>query len=209
MKNHYDGIIFDVDGTLWYSCDKVAKYWSIAASAYMGRPIHWTGPQLEPLFGQPMDVFLDTLLPGLTREQKDQLSRKLWDTENEMLSQDPGTLYPGVAEGIRALSKAHRLFIVSNCQKGYIEVLLDTQGLRPFVEGWLCWEDTCERKGVTIRTLMERFGLQNALYVGDTQGDADECAWAGVDFLYAAYGIGTVANPSAKIDEFSQIIDFL
>lgn len=205
----YDGIIFDVDGTLWYSCDKVAKYWSIAASEYLGRPVHWTGPQLEPLFGQPMDVFLDTLLPGLTQAQKDQLSRRLWDTENEKLAQDPGTLYPGVAETLKELSKTHRLFIVSNCQKGYIEVLLDTQGLRPCVEHWLCWEDTCQRKGVTIRTLMERCGLQNALYVGDTQGDADECAWAGVDFLYAAYGIGTVRQPERKIDEFAQLIDFL
>ena len=36
------GIIFDVDGTLWYSCDKVAKFWSIAATEYLGREIHWT-----------------------------------------------------------------------------------------------------------------------------------------------------------------------
>lgn len=205
----YDGIIFDVDGTLWYSCDKVAKFWSIAATEYLGRPIHWTGPQLEPLFGQPMDVFLDTLLPGLTRVQKDELSRSLWDKENELLADDPGVLYPGVAETLRELAKDHRLFIVSNCQKGYIEVVLDSCGLRPYIEGWLCWEDTMERKGVTIRTLMQRFGLQNALYVGDTQGDADECAWAGVDFLYAAYGIGTVAQPEAEIHAFPELLELV
>ena len=207
--NHYDGIIFDVDGTLWYSCDKVSKFWSIAASEYLGRPIHWTGPKLEPLFGQPMDVFLDTLLPGLTRAQKDELSRSLWDKENEMLAEDPGVLYPGVAETLQALAKDHRLFIVSNCQKGYIEVLLDSCGLRPYVEGWLCWEDTMDRKGATIRALMDRYGLKNALYVGDTQGDADECAWAGVDFLYAAYGIGTVRNPERSIDRFSALTELI
>ena len=205
----YDGIIFDVDGTLWYSCDKVAKFWSIAATEYLGREIHWTGALIEPMFGQPMDVFLDTLLPGLTREQKDQLSRKLWDKENELLVNDPGVLYPGVAEGLKELSRDHRLFIVSNCQKGYIEVLLDSYGLRPYVEGWLCWEDTCDRKGVTIRTLMERCGLKNALYVGDTQGDADECAWAGVDFLWAAYGIGKVHNPPEQIGSFAELLAHL
>lgn len=207
--NHYDGIIFDVDGTLWYSCDKVAKFWSIAASEYLGRPIHWTGPQLEPLFGQPMDVFLDTLLPGLTRVQKDELSRSLWDKENAMLADDPGVLYPGVAETLQTLVKDHRLFIVSNCQKGYIEVLLDSCGLRPYIEDWLCWEDTMDRKGATIRALMDRHGLKNALYVGDTQGDADECAWAGVDFLYAAYGIGTVRNPERSIDRFSALTELI
>lgn len=206
---HYDGIIFDVDGTLWYSCDKVARLWSEAASAYLGRPIQWTGALIEPMFGQTMDVFLDTLLPGLSREQKDELARKCWDRENEGLPDDPGVLYPGVAETLKELSRRYRLFIVSNCQKGYIEVLLDAYGLRPYVEGWLCWEDTMERKGVTIRTLMERCGLKTALYVGDTQGDADECAWAGVDFLWAAYGIGTVQDPAAQIDSFGELLELV
>ena len=205
----YDGIIFDVDGTLWYSCDKVARLWSEAATEYLGREIHWTGELIEPMFGQTMDVFLDTLLPGLSREQKEELARKCWERENEGLLKDPGVLYPGVAEGLRELSRNHRLFIVSNCQKGYIEVLLDAYDLRPWVEGWLCWEDTMERKGFTIRTLMERYGLKNALYVGDTQGDADECAWAGVDFLWAAYGIGQVSDPVEKIDSFGEVSSHL
>ena len=204
MKN-YDGIIFDVDGTLWYSCDKVARLWSEAATEYLGRPIHWTGPQIQPMFGQTMDVFLDTLLPGLSRQQKDELSRRCWDRENAGLPDDPGVLYPGVAETLRELSRTHRLFIVSNCQKGYIEVLLDAYDLRSCVEGWLCWEDTFQSKDVTIRTLMEQYGLNTAVYVGDTQGDADACAAAGVDFIWAAYGIGTVAHPAEQIHCFGEL----
>ena len=35
---------------------------------------------------------------------------------------------------------------------------------------------------------MERNGLSEAVYVGDTQGDANSCKEAEIPMIYAAYG---------------------
>ena len=39
---------------------------------------------------------------------------------------------------------------------------------------------------------MERNGLSEAVYVGDTQGDANSCKEAEIPMIYAAYGFGEV-----------------
>lgn len=207
VNNPYDSVIFDVDGTLWYACDKVAKIWSAAAEKYLGYPVNWTGVQLEKEFGKTMDDIMADLLPQLTLEQRQQLGQMCFDGENEGLALDPGVLYPGVAETVRELARRNRLFIVSNCQKGYIEVMLDAYGLRDCFQGWLCWEDTLAEKNETLRVLMQQYGLRHPVYVGDTQGDADSCAKAGIDMIFAAYGLGKVEQPQSVIQSFEELLE--
>ena len=54
---------------------------------------------------------------------------------------------------------------------------------------------------------MERNGLKNPVYVGDTSGDAKSAKDAGIDFIYAAYGFGEVSDDSyvAKIESFAEL----
>lgn len=201
----FDSIIFDVDGTLWYSCDKVAKIWSRAATEYLNRPVQWSGKLLEGYFGQTMEDIMLGLLPELNNTQRQELARLCFDGENEQLAQDAGVLYEGVEETLRELAKNHRLFIVSNCQKGYIEVLLDVYHLRECFEGWLCWEDTMQSKDKTLQILCGQYGLHTPVYVGDTQGDANACAKAGIPMIFAAYGLGEVQNPEKTIQGFAEL----
>ena len=42
------------------------------------------------------------------------------------------------------------------------------------------------------RLLAERNALDCAVYVGDTQGDLDSASAAGIPFIFASYGFGTV-----------------
>ncbi len=203
----YDGIIFDVDGTLWYSCDKVAHIWSAEAQKFTGKPYHWDGKTLEKEFGKTMDDIMLDLVPELSSAQRHELGERCYAQENIGLAKDPGVLYPGVAEMLGELAKRHRLFIVSNCQRGYIEILLDSYGLRDCFEGWLSWGDTLTEKDETIRTLMERYDLQNPVYVGDTQGDANACAKAGIDFVFAAYGLGQAEGYVAKVESFAELTE--
>jgi phosphoglycolate phosphatase len=195
----YDSIIFDVDGTLWYSCDKIAKIWAKEVEKYTGEPCHWDANTMEPQFGKTMDDIMENLLPSLTKAQQHEVGQLCFATENQELAKDPGVLYEGVEETLRELAKKYPLFIVSNCQQGYIEVLLDAYHLRDCFQGWLCWGDTNLEKNDTIRVLMERHGLNCPVYVGDTQGDANACQKAGIDMIFAAYGLGKVKNPKQTI----------
>ena len=56
---------------------------------------------------------------------------------------------------------------------------------------------------------MERNGLQNPVYVGDTIWDAEAAKEAGVPFIYAEYGFGEVTEYTDVIHAFSELKKYL
>ena len=61
-------------------------------------------------------------------------------------------------------------------------------------------------KHVTIRTLMDRFGLSKAVYIGDTQKDLNETRLAGIPFVHAAYGFGGADFPDETALSFEELV---
>ena len=114
--------------------------------------------------------------------------------------------YPKVKETLAALSEKRNLYIVSNSQRGYPEVCIEKLGLTPYIRGHLCFGDTGAAKSVTIRTLMEKYHIESAAYVGDIQGDCDSAHAAGIPFIWAAYGFGTPEKFDARIDDICQLL---
>ena len=201
-----DGIIFDVDGTLWDSTDSVAESWNAAIREHSSLDMIIDAEVLSGLFGKTMKEIADALFVMLPEKERMELLAVCFDYENRYLEEKPGTLYEGVFETMKALSEKYPLFIASNCQKGYIEVLLKTCGLSPFVRDHLCFGETQAPKSETIRTLMERNGLKDVVYIGDTQGDADACRDAGVPFIFAEYGFGDVPDAKVRIIKISDLL---
>ena len=103
-------------------------------------------------------------------------------------------------------AKTHRLFIVSNAQCGYPELCIEKLGLGDYIEGHMCFGDTGKHKGQTILALMARHGIQNAAYIGDTQGDYEATLDAGIPFIFAAYGFGDPASFDAKIGSIEDLL---
>lgn len=200
-----DSIIFDVDGTLWDSTDSVAKSWNLAIKENSSLDLTITDEALAQVFGKTMTEIADTLFYNLPEKERMELLEICFSYENRYLEEHPGKIYEGVAETLASLSKRYPLFIVSNCQCGYIEVLLRTCALEPFIKDHLCFGETQTPKGRTILTLMERNGLKSPVYVGDTQGDADACAQAGIPFIFAGYGFGNVPGAEMSIRRFSEL----
>ena len=151
-----DGIIFDVDGTLWDSTDTVAESWNTAIRENSSLDLVVDRQILSGLFGKTMEDLYRALFPQLSDEERTRLGTLCFEYENKLLLEKPGTLYPGVAETLQALSKNYDLYIVSNCQCGYIEILLETCQLKPNDKDTLSYPHTQTSKGKTIRTLMER-----------------------------------------------------
>lgn len=203
-----EGIIFDVDGTLWDSTEQVAVAWNQAIRERSDLDRVLTGSELKKEFGKPMDQIMDDLFPELSRAEKDELAAYLYQYENEWIPGAPCILYDKMPETIRELSRRYRLFIVSNCQSGYIEAFLENTGLQDCITDFTCPGDTGKLKGDNIRIIMERNGIKEAVYVGDTQGDADACRQAGIPMIYAAYGFGTVEGDYAAIHSFEELLSF-
>ena len=204
-----DGIIFDIDGTLWDSSKPVLESWNMAIGELVGPEKQISPEYLAGLFGLPMDKIAAALFPDYPQEEQLRLGEICFDYENRYLETHPGTVYPGVMEAIPALAKKYKLYIVSNCQCGYIEVLLKTSGLAPYFEDFLCYGDTKTPKGQTIRTLMKKNNLENVVYIGDTEGDANACKEADVPFLFVTYGFGNVPDAKIKIDSLTELENIL
>lgn len=200
-----DSIIFDVDGTLWDSTDSVAKSWNLAIQENSSLDLTITGETLAKVFGKTMTEIADMLFSDLPDEERMKLLNICFQYENRYLEIHPGILYEGVPQTLASLSQRYPLFIVSNCQCGYIEILLRSCSVEPFIKDHLCFGETLTSKGETIRTLMEKNGLKSPVYVGDTQGDKDACRQAGIPFIFAEYGFGCVPDAQMRIRQFSDL----
>ncbi len=204
-----DSIIFDVDGTLWDSTKSVAESWNKAIREHSSLNLTLEPVSLSRVFGKTMTEIADALFPDLSVKERMELLDVCFDEENRYLEDHPGILYPDVVRTIKELSLSCPLYIVSNCQCGYIEVMLRTTGLAPYIRDHLCFGETQVPKCETIRMLIERNNLQSPVYVGDTQGDADSCKTAGIPFIFAEYGFGDVPDARTRIHTFSDLTKLL
>ncbi|WP_332870072.1 HAD family hydrolase [Salisediminibacterium selenitireducens] len=64
-------------------------------------------------------------------------------------------------------------------------------------------------KGENIKLIIERNHLFNPVYVGDTEGDLQASRYAGVPFVYAAYGFGHVREYDDVIEGFDELLNIL
>lgn len=203
-----DGIIFDVDGTLWDATDEVANSWNMTISQLPKQiDTKVDSDMLRALFGKTMSDICKAIFPTMSEAEQLEFGDRLFDTENEWLETHPGTIYEGVYETLEKLSKQVPLFVVSNCQQGYIEIMLEATKMQEFFRGQLCYGDTLTSKGKTIRTLIKQYNLKNVVYIGDTQGDADACAEADVPFIFASYGFGDVPDAKDKINDIRELLN--
>ena len=169
---------------------------------------NYTGESLKYLFGKTMQEIFAAVFPDYSLEEQTRLGYICFDYENRLLETEYGTPYDGVIDTIKELAKTHDLYIVSNCQQGYIEVFLKTMGLQKYVKDHLCFGDTGVSKDQTILRLMERNNLTDVVYVGDTLGDYNSCVKAGVPFIFAEYGFGEVPDAVHRIRNFSELLEF-
>ena len=205
-----DGIILDIDGTLWNTTGVVADAWNkaIADCGYDAAQVNAAGLQKE--FGKPMNIIADDLWPNLSQEQKKILMKQCCVREQEAIESNTKDItFPAVRDTIKALAKKFNLYIVSNCQAGYIELTMRKNGIEPCVRDHECYGNTGLGKADNLRLLVQRNAIKAPVYVGDTQGDADACREAGVKFVWASYGFGSVQEFAAKIDRFDQLLDLL
>ena len=203
----FESLIFDIDGTLWDSRALVAEGYNIQLRAEGLEHLCVTAEDLKPLFGKVMTDIADAILAEIPLPERYALMDRCMATENQYLHDNPCHIgYAGIRQTMERLAKNHRLFIVSNSQCGYPELCIGKLGLGDLIAGHLCFGDTGTEKGETIRRLMERHGIESAVYIGDTEGDRQAAVDAGLPFIFAAYGFGQPACWDERIEKFEELL---
>lgn len=202
-----DALIFDMDGTLWNASEVVAEAWNkiINECPYVEEPV--TAERIKSLMGLQLEEIGEKLFPYLDEEKRNKLVKDCCEYENEMLRQKGGVLYDGLEDTLRELYKRTKLFIVSNCQSGYIESFFEYHKLQKYFTDYECAGRTGKSKDGNIIEVIRRNNLKSAYYVGDTQTDYEATRKACIPFIYAAYGFGEVHKYEYRIEKITDLIN--
>lgn len=202
-----DSMIFDVDGTLWDATEIVAAAWTKALRRVYDPQMTVTAGQLRGLFGKLLPDIAARLFPQESEKRQQELIELCCAQEHQALLEAAKVpLYPGLEDTLQVLSEKYKLFIVSNCQAGYIEVFLKCTGFSGYFQDHLCPGDTGHPKGENIREIIRRHHLKDPVYIGDTIGDFRAAREAGIPFVHAAYGYGQVEAPDFVIHRISDLL---
>ena len=208
MKNkEIDAIIFDLDGTLWNTVDSCLKATSFVKEEHSDITRDVTKEQIESAMGKTSDEIVNIYYGYLPREKGEEYANEAFNKNVDNLLKEGGTLYPNTRDTIIKLSKKYKLYIVSNCVKGYIESFLNTSGLKDYFSDYESYGNTLLSKGENIKLVIKRNNLKNPIYVGDTKGDMEASNYAGIPFVYAAYGFGKVEGFDYKINDISELLN--
>ncbi|MBU3130545.1 HAD family hydrolase [Clostridium tagluense] len=201
-----DSIIFDLDGTLWDSTDTVLKAWDKVCqnNKEIRSPI--TREVMQSIMGLQVKQIGAKLFPYLEEAGQTKILQLCCEEERKLLLKEGGMLYKDLESILQTLSKSYSLFIVSNCQCGYIEVFLEYHKLGKYFKDFECAGNSSLVKGENIKIIMKRNNLEHPVYVGDTQGDCDAAKLANIPFIFASYGFGEVDAYDYIIEEISDIV---
>lgn len=188
-----NAIIFDVDGTLWDSCQAVANAWNTVFNRYKelnGKTV--TAEVAKSFMGKTSEEIFSTLLPDLEQQKMLSIMQECGKEEEVEIAKNGGKLFDNLEKTLQILSQKYDLYIVSNCQAGYIEAFFAYHKLGKYFKDYENSGRTGKPKGENIKLIIERNAIQKCFYIGDTQGDYNATKVAEIPFLYAKYGFGTV-----------------
>ncbi|MBE6679323.1 MAG: HAD family hydrolase [Ruminococcaceae bacterium] len=202
------GIIFDLDGTLWDASAEVTRSWNMALATIDEFNLRIDKNDMMRFMGNLLFDIGKMMLPkNLDDEKVQQIVDLCIEYEHAYLREHGAPLYEKLLQTLKKLKNEYSLFIVSNCQAGYIEVFLDYFGFWDIFDDYECPGRTGLAKAENIRLICERNHLGKAVYVGDTDGDYRATKAAGLEFIHAAYGYGKPHEPTKSIRTFEDLLN--
>ena len=198
-------VIFDLDGTLWDATGRSCAIWNRVLDKHEGITFRMTQERLATLMGKTMPEIGEELFPAMDEEARMKIVDEFGDEEVIYLREHGARVYDGMEDTLAALIKDYDLYIVSNCQDGYVPAFMHAHGVEKYIRDIEMSGRTGLDKGRNIRLLMERNGITEAVYVGDTEGDEKATRFAGIPFIWAAYGFGKAVAPDDMIEDITDL----
>jgi phosphoglycolate phosphatase len=190
MTKKYDLIIFDWDGTLMDSVDKIVRCMT-AAAGDLGVADPGTAA-IRHIIGLGLTEAMQALFPALDPEIYARLTER-YREHFLHLDQTHMPLFPGVNDGLQQLSEQDYLLAVATgkARRG-LERVLEETATRRFFSATRCADESFSKPHPKmLEDILEATGVvpQRALMVGDTTYDMQMAQNAGVAGLGVSYGV--------------------
>jgi phosphoglycolate phosphatase len=200
-----NGIIFDLDGTLWDASASCVMAWNSALKKKGVQDFVITGQLAHSFAGRLLDDIFAQHFTFLAPDQYNNMAATYAEEEKFHMKTYGGELYPGARELLQKLAGQYPLFIVSNCLTGYIENFLEQHQLGHLFKDHECSGNTGKPKGDNIAMIISRNNLQQPVYIGDTTGDFNAAKQNHIPFIYAEYGFGKVEGCAYAINSLNEL----
>lgn len=207
MKNTKN-IIFDLDGTLWDSRQQIADAWNEILSAKFNITMDINA--ITSLMGKTNDEIKTIIFNRISTDNADNLIKQCELQEVKYLTKNGANIYKNTINTLKNLSKMHNIYIVSNCQSGYIESFLTYYKLNDYIIDYECNGNTKLSKTQNIKLIMNRNNLskESCVYVGDTYSDYASAQNNEILFIYANYGFEKLTNQPFQINDISELTKY-
>lgn len=202
----YKNIIFDLDGTLWDSRKQIINAWKSVFPDINVSSVE----ELNNLMGKTTEDFMNFLFPNCDKTEAINNMTKLEKAEVSYLNINGANVYTNTINTVNSLSSNHKLFIVSNCQSGYIESFLTYYNLSDKFIDIECNGNTKLSKSENINLIITRNNLNpnETCYVGDTLSDLNAATNNNIKFIWARYGFGNNLDCDTSINDISELNSF-
>lgn len=202
-----DSIFFDMDGTLWDGVETYANGFNdFFEASNINRRL--TANDLYAYMGLEEEQYLEVTLSELPFAERKETYQQIINFQYKRIKSDGGILYNGVVEGLMRLSEKYKLFIVSNCPEFTIQYFMEWAGIKDSITDTMAHGMNFKSKHENIKLLIEKYNLQNPVYVGDTESDRKQCDLVPIPFVYVDYGFGKVYKYLFRFSSFQQLTDY-
>ncbi|WP_299974484.1 HAD-IA family hydrolase [uncultured Pseudoteredinibacter sp.] len=207
--------IFDWDGTLSNSADKIVSCMQLAADD--AKLPELPGSQVQKIIGLGLPEAISTLYPEGSQAQ--------WDTMREMYSshyikadQIPAPLFDGVIEGLEKLkSNGFTLAVATGKSRRGLDRVLARLEMEDYFHGSRCADETRSKPHpLMLEELLTEFGrpAQQSVMVGDTSFDLAMAEAIDMPRIGVSYGVHEVDvlhqhKPDLIADHFDEVIDWV
>ena len=190
MGKAYELLIFDWDGTLMDSAERIVRCFQAAAHDCGWRTL--TDEAIRKTIGLGAAEALARLLPGEAIARRQAIASR-YREHFLRLNDTPTPLFPGVAAGLKDLhARGYRMAVATGKSRIGLDAALEESRMRALFCTTRSADETRSKPDpLMLHEILAETGVEatEALMIGDTSYDIEMAARAGIDSVAVTYGV--------------------
>jgi phosphoglycolate phosphatase len=208
---NYKLIIFDWDGTLMDSIDKIV--YSMQSAALTGQLVVPSAENVQQIIGLSLPIAIATLFPDNSEKQTLALVEE-YKRQYVEVNTTPTPLFEGAIELLNALKNESKLLAVATGKgRAGLQRVLDATQTQTYFHSSRSSDDAKSKPHPEmLYSLLDELGVakEEAIMIGDTSHDLSMAQAAGIDRIGVTFGVHSKEileqfKPKAVVNSLSEL----